>query len=146
MKELLLIKDDKNRVSDRKGSKLYSSTLHRLLLQFKSKLWTKCNVYTSTPLNTHLLMIWTISGYHIRFLLARNNLHASHYTALVVWVDTIMLEWTGEPTMENCTFVVDPVIYEWIYFSLVLYSLFTEPVKYLPDRYYCYFMLCWHDW
>ena len=38
MKELFLIKDDKNRVSDRKGSKLYSSTLHRLLLQFKSKL------------------------------------------------------------------------------------------------------------
>ena len=38
MKELLLIKYDKNRVSDRKGSKHYSSALHRLLLKFKSKL------------------------------------------------------------------------------------------------------------
>ena len=36
MKELLLIKDDKNRVSDRKGSKNYSSALHRLLLKFKT--------------------------------------------------------------------------------------------------------------
>ena len=48
---------------------------------------------------------------------------SGHYHARVDW----------RAHYGNCAFVVDPVSYERIFFLLVLYSLFTDSVKFITE-------------